>query len=513
MLLSLLLLLLLPLSSPLSSLSHTPPSFLGSTSYTHDSSLSLFSPPSSLHVLPLERFSRKKHDGGCPFHLLPLLPHHTNPVNYVENHHFIESRLTHPAFHLFLSSHMCMAPSNAALTTFSVESGSHPADPLDPPPPLPPPTPPPQLSHHLSHAYSTYPFAPVPPSPTTHTHTSGEPSTDLISVLDGMGSSLHDMLAPNALTTDLPLFPPDSLVYILLDSLLITSSALPPLPNAPPAIPLSTLTITHLNPSLTYRESESFYTLSHTSTRNATNPLTRTPIPLTKRFATTPTPPHIPNFGFEFVNSLGGVWSRLSQSLFNDWNAAGKVMGLGSYGVVTGGGGGTVIGGSLWDPRAPMWVELGREGLSGEPVHCKLGPNAMDFTMEVGEDGRVKEVGKGAGSKSVRKWTPGREIEEGVLVGITRACELQKDTNAIVIDAIRYLIRATNARGVICAGGVHQNSVLNGAIYEEGGGEVFVGPWPGDEGQAIGGCMYAAIEGGIEVRHTNERMHMCKHSV
>ena len=57
--------------------------------------------------------------------------------------------------------------------------------------------------------------------------------------------------------------------------------------------------------------------------------------PRLKRWQEERSPPELYNHGFENMESVGAVYSRVSSAIFGDWNACGKVVA-----VVMGRGGG-----------------------------------------------------------------------------------------------------------------------------------------------------------------------------
>jgi hypothetical protein len=50
--------------------------------------------------------------------------------------------------------------------------------------------------------------------------------------------------------------------------------------------------------------------------------------PVYKRWSRERSPPELYNHGFENMESVGAVYSRISSYILGDWNACGKVMGL-----------------------------------------------------------------------------------------------------------------------------------------------------------------------------------------
>ncbi|CAM9169214.1 unnamed protein product [Pylaiella littoralis] len=81
-----------------------------------------------------------------------------------------------------------------------------------------------------------------------------------------------------------------------------------------------------LLPYEAYREAESAYQFTAGSDGG---PPTLTPV--YKRWIRERSPSELYNHGFENMESMGAVYSRVSSHIFGDWNACGKVMGLAPY--------------------------------------------------------------------------------------------------------------------------------------------------------------------------------------
>lgn len=71
------------------------------------------------------------------------------------------------------------------------------------------------------------------------------------------------------------------------------------------------------DPNYGYREAESAYLFNGLDVR-----------PVFKRWTRERSPPELYNHGFENMESMGSVYSRISSHVFGDWNTCGKVMGL-----------------------------------------------------------------------------------------------------------------------------------------------------------------------------------------
>jgi hypothetical protein len=69
-----------------------------------------------------------------------------------------------------------------------------------------------------------------------------------------------------------------------------------------------------------WREAESVYVYERKETSMHLRPIF-------KRFTPENSPPSLYNHGFENMDSVGALYSRVSSHIFGDWNACGKVMG------------------------------------------------------------------------------------------------------------------------------------------------------------------------------------------
>jgi carbamoyltransferase len=87
---------------------------------------------------------------------------------------------------------------------------------------------------------------------------------------------------------------------------------------------------------------------------------------------------------------------------------------------------------------------------------------------------------------------PGRAADQPLeQVHFDLAAGLQGMTESVVFHLLDYLRSRTQARDLCLAGGVFQNSVLNGRILRSGMFERVHIPWvPGDHGGALGGALY-----------------------
>jgi len=155
------------------------------------------------------------------------------------------------------------------------------------------------------------------------------------------------------------------------------------------------------------------------------------------------------------MESMGAVYSRISSHIFGDWNACGKVMGLASFGDA-----------AEAEQRLPRLME---------------GDLAAD-TFRINWDGL-------RGLSRPNEW---REDDREKTISYAHlARRVQEDLEAVALPWIQGLKEATGAKNLCVCGGVAQNSVLNGRITRElGFQEVFIPPYPGDEGISVGCALW-----------------------
>ncbi len=270
-----------------------------------------------------------------------------------------------------------------------------------------------ELSHHLAHAWSVFPHAPF--------------QAGLIVVMDGMGEQ-HTAMARAQRDGDLG-FTHD------------LGLARHPAFRQVPAV---------LDPLHQYREAESAYYFDGTSLQL-----------VFKRYTRERSPTELYNHGFENMESMGAVYSRLSSHIFGDWNACGKVMGLASYG----------------DAAAAAGL-----------------PRFMEGELAVEDGFRINW----AALEALPRPNEWREADQEKTRSYAQlAFRVQDDLEAVALPWVRGLKDATGATNLCVCGGVAQNSVLNGRITRELGFEqVFIPPYPGDEGVSLGCALwgYAAVK-------------------
>jgi carbamoyltransferase len=258
-----------------------------------------------------------------------------------------------------------------------------------------------ELSHHMAHAWSVMPLAPF--------------EDGVIAVMDGMGSTLHEMRMPGV----------D--YYSELEM-----PAAPGFISVPEGLEQAGVS----DQAFGWREGESAFTFQGAEMQR-----------VFKRWIAEPTPALLHNYGFENMESLGAVYSRVASHIFGDWNTCGKVMGLAPWAA-------------KWaadTKRKPVFtgpledLQVNRERLRDEPA-----PNG---------------------------WSEGANH-----AGYARfAADVQSDLEEVVLDYLKRLRESTGAKNLAFCGGVALNSTLNGRIHREAGFEqVFIPPHPGDQGLAVG---------------------------
>ncbi len=173
---------------------------------------------------------------------------------------------------------------------------------------------------------------------------------------------------------------------------------------------------------------------------------------LFKRWTPEPTPVFLHNYGFADMTSLGAVYSRVASHVFGDWNDCGKVMGLA--------------------PWAPDWApRLRRRPVLRGPLE-RLHVDVQRLRDEAHPHGWHEERNRPAYARL--------------------AADVQGDLERVAVDFLTRLRRRTGARNLALCGGVALNCVMNGRIARDCGFEqVFVPPYPGDEGVAVGSAAFA----------------------
>ncbi len=256
-----------------------------------------------------------------------------------------------------------------------------------------------ELSHHLAHAWSVMPLAPF--------------DEGLIVVADGIGSTWRELNRPGEAYESCAGLP--------------RAEGYQHVPESPEA-------------SEGWREGESAFLFQGTELQL-----------LFKRWIREHSPTLLYNYGFENMESLGAVYSRVSSQVFGDWNACGKVMGLAPWAPE-------------WAPEAlPGWVMRGPlEALEVNWPRLRAEPHPAQWSEEAHRPGYAQ-----------------------------LSHELQRDLEEVALDFLVRLRERSGAKNLCLAGGVALNSTLNGRICREAGFEqVYLPPWPGDDGVAVGCALY-----------------------
>lgn len=272
-----------------------------------------------------------------------------------------------------------------------------------------------ELSHHLAHAWSVLPFAPF--------------DEGLILVADGIGSTRADLerasvgseLGSYTSDVDLP-----------------ASASFRQFPAVAP---------THS----TSREAETVYQFRGLHLER-----------VWKRWAQERSPVFLYNYGFENMESLGAVYSRVSSQIFGDWNACGKVMGLAPWQ-------------QEWAEPAAVGSSPRGNANSNPVMRGPLEELQVDWPALLAAENTAEWARAQAGDRKLR-------AEYTAL-----AAQVQSDLEEVLLEFLTRLRKETGARNLCMAGGVALNSTANGRIAREAGfDQVYIPAWPGDEGIAVG---------------------------
>ena len=164
---------------------------------------------------------------------------------------------------------------------------------------------------------------------------------------------------------------------------------------------------------------------------------------------------------------IGSAYGSASEFLFGDCLDAGKTMGLAPYGRP--------------NPRKLFLETSGSDELATyRHIHS---PERVSLELEI---------------TSLRSKNDSVAFENPLLSNF--AASVQHETEEALIIYARWLQRQTGSKHLCLSGGVALNCVANSRIAEEAGfEEIFVPPYPGDDGIAVGCALYgASLNGGIE---------------
>lgn len=412
--------------------SSRPGYVLGLNKYSHDAGCCLLSTDGAHSiVVPNERLSRRKHDAGdtaaaVQFALEARGASLEDVVAVCSNNH-----------------HHRVAPFERRLP-WTVELGLYPKSCLAPHNLLPK-VPHFELSHHLAHAWSALAQAPF--------------DEGLVVVMDGMGETFDAMAKHHASATstghaeadaydhDLQLLPCDRWGFAQVPRVLEAHT--------------------------TYREAETVYSFRGSEVRK-----------VFKRWVPVRSPSELYNHGFENLESLGALYSRVSSHVFGDWNVCGKVMGLGPWAA-------------RWRSAAPSAARssllsgrldgVGDDALSLDWSRIVSLPHPNGFHATMAQAG-VNALDASLGDDVAA----GGDVAERRAFYAELAATVQVDLEETALDFLSRLQQRTGHTNICIVGGVAQNSVLNGRICREAGFEnAFIPPCVGDEGIPIGCALYA----------------------
>ncbi|MCH2100934.1 MAG: carbamoyltransferase [Planctomycetes bacterium] len=373
---------------------------LGLNQYTHSASACLLDAQGEMvGALEKERVTRRKHDGGDTAVVVEtLLAQHGVDIEDIE--------LVVANNHLFR-----IRPFEERLP-FGCALHQHPPSALRETN-LFPGIAKHELSHHLAHAWSVLPLAPF--------------DEGLIVVADGIGTTRADLekvsegseLGPY--TSDIDLDKAANFAQF-------------------PA---------HLPAHTTARESETVYRFEGLRLER-----------VQKRWAKERTPSFLYNYGFEDMESLGAVYSRVSSHLFGDWNACGKVMGL-----------------------APWQRHWGATAQGDVPREAILRGPLESLTVDWPALTQASQP---------NSWDQIHANDAALRSHYTElAARVQQDLETVLLEWLIRLRKQTKSRNLCLAGGVALNSTANGRIAREAGfDQVFIPPWPGDDGVSIGCALF-----------------------
>eukprot|EP01039_Chlorochromonas_danica_P005830 gene5830-6420_t len=406
---------------------------LGVNKYSHDTGCSIIDSQTGqvLFSQAKERFSHQKHDGGdvgqVVQNALQSLGRHLDEIELVvvNNHHFrvfpFERRLP------FAIANHYLPKSYQSLYNL-IPHAKHI-----------------ELSHHLAHVWSAIATAPF--------------DEGLVLVMDGMGESykamIEDMLGVeeeegsgshgNGRKDD---------YYHDLKLLKeIGTNGFIGQPHS-------------LSPGSTYREAESAY-LFHRSSGQLK--------PVFKRWTRERSPSELYNHGFENMESIGAIYSRISSHIFGDWNACGKVMGLASWANRP------IFQTKSWRfnnrQHGDNELSLGKQFIHRIPL---IQGNPVDGSLKIHWN-------------TIESLQYPNELNDKTFAyHAALAYSIQKDLEEVCMNTVNSLHSHTGQpENLILTGGVALNSVCNGMIQRSGlFNKVYVPPAPGDDGIALGCAMY-----------------------
>jgi carbamoyltransferase len=293
-----------------------------------------------------------------------------------------------------------------------------------------------ELSHHLAHVWSCITSSPF--------------NTGLVVVMDGMGESY------NAMQESMSALESHSKEYMH-DLKLLQGIRTTPFVQVP----------SQMHGESKYREAESAYVFDGLSVS-----------PVFKRWSRERSPSELFNHGFENMESMGAVYSRIATHTHGDWNVCGKIMGLASWsGMST-----QDVNKWCFSPDATLvnptsarsFDKMKRRFMEGNPF-LESGPNAFKVNWGVLSD-----------LPHPNQWSDDRF---GFYADISHRVQL--DLEDCAMQLLESLHVHSKTQNLCLTGGVALNSVLNGIVMRSGLFEkVYIPPCPGDDGIALGCAMY-----------------------
>lgn len=433
---------------------------IGLNKYSHDTSICAADAGSGkiLFALSKERLTRKKHDGGNVALLIETCLEQLeldldNVVKVVVNNHHhrvlpIEKDVDHLEWETGMGINGGVESGYTDEENLLFEAQQI------------------ELSHHLAHAYSTACQSPF--------------ESGLIIVMDGMGETYSSMKfaienQDENYVCDLQFERQYECIPSDIDELSKRSI-------------------------YDWREAESAYEFTKTSEGISVKPIF-------KRFTQENSPPVLYNHGFENMDSIGALYSRASSHIFGDWNACGKVMGLApwmghKWDVEDGKGKDKlsaqildkpILQGRLYEEGADK-LQIDRSYMKRTPLFARNDPDLFDDDGNMVRERRYDfDDNTVVSDDNYTKKLP----TNVALEAISLAHRMQIDLESTLLDFVRYCKDKTGHENVCVAGGVALNSVLNGRLSRElGFRNVFIPPYPGDDGIAIGCCAYGLFGNG-----------------
>lgn len=247
-----------------------------------------------------------------------------------------------------------------------------------------------------------------------------------------------------------------------------------------------------------WREAESVYTFQKDGTSIKVKPVF-------KRFIPEKSPPSLYNHGFENMESVGALYSRVSSHIFGDWNACGKVMGLAPWMESTWTKDeqqleptkleNPIMFGKLHTEEAGEQFQTDITDVQGVPHISRYDGDMFDSAGNLVRKGRYDFDDDSDGSDEISKKPKSpkekRLPTQVALDAIALANRVQVDLETVVMDFVKHFKEETKESNLCVVGGVGLNSVMNGRLSRElGFEETYFSPYPGDDGISVGCCAF-----------------------